>query len=150
MAGAANSCATAPDGGVLQRAARLAARTSVTAFQPAAPRPPARDGAHAFFVEAQQHVLVAEHCLDLAEAAPAIGRLQAADGLQDGEAALVDRALGQPDMHDGADHRLGEAAHLEALLEVGLRACRDRLARQVALDASLRGRGWCPVADRRL
>ena len=50
-----------------------------------------------------------------------------------------------------ADHGLRQAAHLEALLEIGLRDCAAiGLARQVALDAALRRLPRASQPDHRL
>ena len=46
-----------------------------------------------------------------------------ADRLQGGEAALVDAALGQADIDQRAQHRLRQAAGLEARLELGTPPC---------------------------
>ena len=83
--------------------------------------------------------------LSSAEAEPALRPAACARiACSDGEAALVDAALRQPDVDQRADHRLGQAARLEALLEVGL-----RIAASIASRSESRSMRRCVGAARR-
>ena len=119
----------------------------------------ARDGAHgALLVEAKQHVLVAEQRLHLVHAEATVGRLQAADGLQHGEAAFVDAALRAAGCGSARGRRAsGRPPTSKRCLQVGLPPRLDGLAGEVAVDARARpapsrsqARPWpAPPASRR-
>src|SRR5580704_4895277 len=93
------------------------------------------NGTHgALLVEADEEILLLQAGLQLGHAHAVVDGLNGADRLQRGEAALVDAAFGHAHIDEGAQHRLRQAADLEAALELDPHLGLVGLAHQLAVD----------------
>ena len=112
---------------------------------------PGNGAKRALFVEPQQQVLLAEHGLESRRGCagdwPAAGGGSACRTAKPRSSTVRSR---QADMQMRADHRLGQAAHLEALLQLGSRLRRDASRARSRSMRRLRRRLGAPMPDHRL